>query len=451
MNSGLQRRIRQLFHTRRLHGSESTPSIRSLPTFFTKSMPIRAYLLTVLAITYVLALAFYPFATQGLGSPPYLGETYVGCIGISVFLSGLALLSRSGSAVAAIAFLRSYALIVLGYGLGAYLSTKLVIGIGLMVEICVLSSVPLNLWLSSIAIAVVSLAQAFPVFFGLSSVVGPPSYPRLDELAVFCLVLSLAAMATAWIDRMAAHQEELNEALRIQVTNIDTLAELNRNLQGYARTVEDEAAERERNRISREIHDISGYIFTNLIALMDAAGSMPRDDYARIMELLLTARKQAQEGLQETRSALRKLRAENLRLVESAQAIHKIVAIFRTVAGIDVDLNLGNLPHRLPGGLSLALYRTVQEALTNAVRHGRATRVRVNFWVENSSVLLSIADDGKGAFEVVKGIGISGMEERIGALGGSVEIGRTTEGGFLLNVRAPLAAARVTEGGGTIA
>ena len=420
--------------------------IRSLPTFFTKSTPVKIYLLAILAVTYFFALAFYPLLDLGPGAHPYLRETYIGCIGISVALSCLALLSRSEIGLVATTILRCYVLAILGYGLGAYLTTKLVLGIGLVVEIGVLCGAPLNLGLSALVIALMALMQIFPVFFGFSTVVETPAYPRVDEIAVLGLVLSFAALVTSWIDRLCKSQEELEDALRIQVSNIDKLAELNSRLQGYARTIEEESAERERNRISREIHDISGYIFTNLIALMDAAGSMKRDDHAALTELLVTARRQAQEGLQETRGALRRLRNEDLRLVESAQAIHRIVAIFRTVAGIEVDLNLGNLPHRLPGGFSLALYRTVQEALTNAVRHGRATRVRVNFWVEDDTVLLAISDDGQGAFEVVKGIGITGMEERIGALGGSVEIGRSVEGGFALSVRAPLAAARKEEG-----
>jgi signal transduction histidine kinase len=237
---------------------------------------------------------------------------------------------------------------------------------------------------------------------------------------------------------MAARQKELGDIVRIQEANLDSLAELNLNLQGYARTVDEESSERERNRISREIHDISGYIFTNLIALMDAAGSMRRDDQAGLTDILITARKTAQEGLRETRIALRKLREERPGITNSPLAIFKIVSIFRKITGIEVELNLGNLPHFLSQELNLALYRTVQEALTNAVRHGKATRVRVNFWVEGGDLQLTITDNGKGAFEVVKGIGLTGMEERVGALGGVVRVGRAPEGGFSLSVQVPL-------------
>jgi len=186
------------------------------------------------------------------------------------------------------------------------------------------------------------------------------------------------------------------------------------------------------------VHDISGYIFTNLIALMDAAGSMPRDDHAGLTDLLITARKTAQEGLRETRLALRRLRNEQMRESNVPRAVFKIVSIFRTVTGLEVMLSLGNLPNSLPHDMSLALYRTVQEALTNAVRHGKASQVRVIFWVEGDELRLTITDNGRGAFEIVKGIGLAGMEERLGPLGGSVRVGPAPEGGFSLTVQVPL-------------
>jgi signal transduction histidine kinase len=136
--------------------------------------------------------------------------------------------------------------------------------------------------------------------------------------------------------------------------------------------------------------------------------------------------------------ALRKLREEQPGLTNSPRAIFKIVSIFRKITGIEVELSLGNMPHYLSQELNLALYRTVQEALTNAVRHGKANHVRVSFWVNAGELRLTITDNGKGAFEVVKGIGLTGMEERIGALGGTVQIGRAAEGGFSLAVQVPL-------------
>ena len=352
-------------------------------------------------------------------------------------MSLLALFLRPGLWLYAVLLLRTYLLIVFGYSIGAFLSSRLVLGVGLMTEIGVLAAFPVGLAISACALTALALAQALPAVFGSNSLVDVLVSPPPDQLLAYCFVLAAFAVAASLLARMAARRQEQEELLRFQEANLDTLAELNLNLQGYARTVDEESSERERNRISREIHDISGYIFTNLVALMDAAGSMPRDDQAGLTDVLITARKTAQEGLRETRLALRRLRNEPLRVSNAPRAIYKIVSIFRKITGLEVTLSLGNLPNALSQELSLALYRTVQEALTNAVRHGKASRVRVIFQVDGEELRLTITDNGRGAFEVVKGIGLAGMEERLGALGGASASDGRRRAGFPWPCRCP--------------
>ena len=408
--------------------------------FFARLTIVKVLHLATLGVTYGTAAAFYGAASAGVSTHAYFLQTYFGCIAASAAVSILALFLRPGLWLYAVLFLRTYLLIVFGYSIGAFLSSRLVLGVGLMTEIGVLSSFPIGLVVSGCALAALALAQALPALFGSNSLVDVLVSPTPDQLAAYCFVLAASAVTASLFARMTVRRQEQDDLLRIQEANLDTLAELNLNLQGYARTVDEESSQRERNRISREIHDISGYIFTNLVALMDAAGSMPRDDHAGLTDVLITARKTAQEGLRETRAALRRLRNEQLREINVPRAIFKIVSIFRKITGLEVMLSLGNLPNVLGHELSLALYRTVQEALTNAVRHGKASRVRVIFWVEGEELRLAITDNGKGAFEVVKGIGLAGMEERLGALGGSVRVGQAPEGGFSLTVTVPLKA-----------
>ena len=398
--------------------------------------------LAILGLTYGMAAAFYyGSASAAVSAHAYFPETYFGCIAASAAVSVLALFLRPGLWLYAVMFLRTYLLIVFGYSISAFLTSRLVLGMGLMSEIGVLGAFPAGLVVGGCSLAALALAQAMPSLFGSNGLVDALSYPTADGLAAYCFVLATVVVASSLLSRLMARRQEQDELLRIQEANLDTLAELNLNLQGYARTVDEESSERERNRISREIHDISGYIFTNLIALMDAAGSMPREDSAGLTDLLITARKTAQEGLRETRLALRRLRTEQMQEGNLPRAIFKIVSIFRKITGLEVMLSLGNLPNVLDHELSMALYRTVQEALTNAVRHGKASKVRVIFWVDGEELRLAITDNGKGAFEVVKGIGLAGMEERLGALGGSVRVGRAPEGGFSLAVQVPLKAA----------
>lgn len=394
--------------------------------------------LAILAVTYTLAAVFFPSASAGLATHAFFRETYFGCIAASAAASVLAMFLSPGMWLSIVLLLRTYLLIVFGYSIGAFLSARLVLGVGLMAEINVLAGSPGAPIISGVALAALALAQALPAILGANSLVDTLVSPTADQFVAYCFVLAASAVMTLLLSRMAERRREQEELLRLQEANLDALAELNMNLQGYARTVDEQSSERERNRISREIHDISGYIFTNLVALMDAAGSMPRGDQSGLTDVLITARKTAQEGLRETRLALRRLRSEQSTETNASRAIFKIVSIFQKIAGLEVTLSLGNLPNYLDQDLSLALYRTVQEALTNAVRHGKASRVRVIFWVEGEELKLTITDNGKGAFEIVKGIGLAGMEERLGALGGSVSVGKAPEGGFSVTVQVPI-------------
>lgn len=223
-----------------------------------------------------------------------------------------------------------------------------------------------------------------------------------------------------------------------QTASLAKLSMFNLQLQQYAQMVDVESEVRERNRISRELHDISGYMFTNLVALMDAAISLGGRDPARQSELLLSARKQAQEGLHETRMALRRQRAIQPSPHHGLRMIHKIVSIFREVTGTAVELHLGNLPASFDTELNLCLYRVVQESITNAIRHGKATAVRIQLWIHEESLVANIHDNGVGAAEIVKGIGLAGMEERVRALQGSFSAGNAPDGGFELEIRIPL-------------
>ncbi|GAB6089945.1 sensor histidine kinase [Spirochaeta dissipatitropha] len=246
-------------------------------------------------------------------------------------------------------------------------------------------------------------------------------------VSFFSLLLS-AALDSCTVYRELAERQELS---------LQNLSEFNQKLQRWAQEADQQSAERERNRISRELHDIAGYMFTNLIALMDAAMSTGKSNPSQLADLLTSARRQAQEGLQETRVALRRQRAVQPESRNSSRTIAKITSIFQEVTGTRVELQLGNLPQQLDADLSRTLYRIVQESLTNAIRHGKASLVQLHFWIHKDNLIINIHDNGIGSTEITKGIGLAGMEERVSRLQGSIEAGNAEEGGFRLHIRIP--------------
>jgi signal transduction histidine kinase len=94
---------------------------------------------------------------------------------------------------------------------------------------------------------------------------------------------------------------------------------------------------------------------------------------------------------------------------------------------------------RLPDHVEVAAYYTVSEALTNASKHANATRVWVSLRVEDDTLLISVRDDGVGGADASRGSGLTGLRDRIEALGGRIQIESQTGSGTLIDVEIPIA------------
>lgn len=325
-----------------------------------------------------------------------------------------------------------------GYGLEGFYTLNLVLCLGLLIETGLLLKKPYNIILSSFFILCILSSQRYTILFGHTDRYGQEVFASYNQIIILGFILSSFAAVVITMVNQVDQKEDMQRSLTLQKDTMKALAEFNADLQNYARRIDIESSDRERNRISREIHDISGYIFTNLIALLNAACSIPPEDQLALSDILITARKQAHEGLNETRTALRKTREIPIPEEEGVRAINKIISIFQKVTGVQVSVNWGNTPHSFSREMNFAIYRTIQESLTNAIRHGLATEITIHFLIEQSHLKLTIIDNGQGAESVVKGIGLTGMEERIGNLKGHIHMDNAPGGGFELNVIIPI-------------
>jgi signal transduction histidine kinase len=249
--------------------------------------------------------------------------------------------------------------------------------------------------------------------------------------AYFLFLTWLAGLVGSRGQKIRRQDEEL---ARIDRT-VRALSAANLDFQDLATRVQRETEEEERRRITREVHDIVGYTLTNIQMMMEAATDLARRDTAGLEELLVKSRDQAQRGLLETRRAMRNFRAVTpgggtVRVAEA-------VRIFEKATKVAVKLRLGNAPQSFGGTVDDIVYRMVQESLTNALRHGSATEITVNFWVMDGALRLSITDNGAGSGEIVPGIGLSGMAERIAHVGGSMRA-ENTPFGFVVSGEIPL-------------
>ncbi len=268
---------------------------------------------------------------------------------------------------------------------------------------------------------------------------GPP--PPVHYLATFALVTGLPA-GLGWVATL--HRErvvELTARVRSLDSTIGRLARANREFQAYAGTVKSESAAEERSRITRELHDTVGYALTNVIVMMDAAKARAREEPESLDSLLDDVRAQSELALNDTRRILHLLRSVEQFERKGIDAIFQLTRAFEEAMGLSVELHVGNLPPTLGPRIDSVLFRLVQEGLTNAFRHGNASRVRITMWRASEEIRVSVWDNGSGLpadGTVQDGIGMSGMRERFADLGGGISA-RNVPDGFQLSGTIPYA------------
>jgi signal transduction histidine kinase len=201
---------------------------------------------------------------------------------------------------------------------------------------------------------------------------------------------------------------------------------------GLRRSIE--AAEAERGRWARELHDDT---LQELAALKIALASARRSSSpAAVQATLDEAVGQIDATIRDLRSIITDLRPAALDALGVLPALEALVERVRSRAAVDIELvadpafEADSERNRLAPEIELALYRLVQEALTNAVRHADATVVRIEIGETDAGIVTSVADDGVG-FDVADshaGFGLIGMSERVAFAAGSLDVASSPEG-----------------------
>ncbi|MBO8203445.1 HAMP domain-containing sensor histidine kinase [Streptomyces smyrnaeus] len=194
------------------------------------------------------------------------------------------------------------------------------------------------------------------------------------------------------------------------------------------------AQEAERRRIAQELHDEVGQTMTaTLLVLKRAADDAPQP----LLEELQQAQEITRESLDEVRRLVRRLRPGVLDDLGLASALVSLTQDFATHTGLRVVRRLETDLPVLDREIELVLYRVAQESLTNAARHAEAGRVEVSLRHTGETVLLEIADDGRGIEAAREGAGIRGMRERALLAGATLDITSTPGTGTRIRLATP--------------
>jgi len=205
------------------------------------------------------------------------------------------------------------------------------------------------------------------------------------------------------------------------------------------------AVELERARIARELHDVISHNVSVMVVQAAAARDVFDTHPARALEALGAIESVGREALGELRMLLDVVHQGDMGGHELPRApqpnLGRLPALVEQVraAGVLVELDVDDEIGRLPAAVDLSAYRVVQEALTNVLKHSRASVTEIELRRTNSHLTLGVTDNGAGSgLDRGEGKGLVGMRERVELLGGEFAAGPRPAGGFAVHAAIPL-------------
>jgi signal transduction histidine kinase len=222
-------------------------------------------------------------------------------------------------------------------------------------------------------------------------------------------------------------------------------------LEARARRLESDREERartavveERTRIARDLHDLIAHSVSLMTVQAGAARLVLPDDPARAHEPLLAVEETGREALAEMRRLFGIVHgSEGDAALASQPGLARLNALLEQAgkAGLPVELEIEGARRPLPPGVDLTAYRIVQEALTNARKHGGGGRARVTIRYGREALDVEIRNDRRGTRAAKDaGHGLVGMRERVSLYGGELEAGPQRGGGYAVRARLPVEA-----------
>lgn len=246
---------------------------------------------------------------------------------------------------------------------------------------------------------------------------------ELDDLLLSILPM-LGFQAFAALTAMYAERSERGR---------EALADLNAELRATQRLLEESTRSDERLRLSRELHDVAGH---KLTALKLHLRALHRDPAFAAREELGISLQLADELLADIRAVVSELRQhDGIQLGEALQALA------RPLPGVRIELQGGEQARVATVAQAETLLRIAQEGLTNALRHGQASRITLRVEAHDGQLRLSVEDDGRGRLPLAEGNGLRGMRERLAAFGGALRVEERQPQGLAVHAELPAGAA----------
>ena len=244
------------------------------------------------------------------------------------------------------------------------------------------------------------------------------------SLNIVVFILYLLAQLLVQQEETKKISEELKMASKVNVE-----------LKEYVALSEKMAEDKERKRISREIHDTLGHALTGISAGIDACIALIDIDQQKAKEQLLVISNVVRESIKDVRRSLYKLRPGALDQRTLKDGLLKLIEEFQSVSHLKIDLYYEWEKVDFENTKEDLIFRIIQETMTNALRHGHASKLEIHFFDNEENYLIIMQDNGIGCKDIKQGYGLKQMKERIAILNGKIHF--YSEDGFRTVIELP--------------
>ncbi len=219
------------------------------------------------------------------------------------------------------------------------------------------------------------------------------------------------------------------------------LAQANQKLREFAAQAEEMATIQERNRLAREIHDGLGHYLTAINIQLKAAQAFIEHNPPQAREALNNAQTLAEEALADVRRSISELRVDPSTASPLPERLKALLEETQA-AGIRAEMEIEGAPAPLSPQADFTLFRVTQEGLTNIRKHSNATQAELHLAYLERTVRLVVCDNGIGSQDLSGGFGLTGLQERVQLVGGTIKVETAPGQGFRLEVEIPKQAAQ---------
>ena len=257
------------------------------------------------------------------------------------------------------------------------------------------------------------------------------AFIRVPDLQLLAVLQSSALLVAAWAVGLAVRSGRISETERLRAAEQDARA---------AREETARATAEERLRIARELHDVVAHSMSMIAVQAGVGAHVIKTDPLAAEHALAVIAQTSRDALAQTRAMLGMLRSdEDEPLQQTLPRLEDIDELAERVRelGLQVDV-IREVSVPVDEPTSRAAYRVVQESLTNVIKHAGAHTVRITINDVAGTLLIKIADDGRGGPPAPGGHGLGGLRERLRLLNGQFSATAQPEGGFVVDARFPL-------------